>query len=121
MTGRRASATIAALIAVSAYGGAVGLATGVMNLGSTATGRLPLQSPVLGGLALAAIVGVPSTATAWLAVTADRRAAAAAIGCGVLLIGWILAELAFIRELSFLQPLYLALGLLLIILGLRSR
>jgi hypothetical protein len=33
---------------------------------------------------------------------------------GVLVIGWILVELAFIRELSFFHPLYLAVGGLLL-------
>lgn len=114
-------AALAALIAVSAYGGAAGLITGFLNLGLAATVRLPFHSPVLGGMALTIIVAVPCSALAWLAARADRRAAGAAMTCGVLLIGWILVELAFIRELSFFHPAYMVLGILLIILGLRSR
>jgi len=52
---------------------------------------------------------------------ADGRAGAAAIAAGILLAGWILTELAFIRELSFFHPVYLVLGLLLIWLGARTR
>jgi hypothetical protein len=114
-------ATMAALIAMSAYGGALGLIAGFLGLGATVAARLPLHSPVLGGLALAAIVAVPCSAVAWFAARADQRTAVASTVAGVLLAGWILVELAFIRELSFFHPVYLALGLLLIWIGARSR
>lgn len=114
-------AATAALIAVSAYGGALGLIAGFLDLGPTVTGRLPMHSPVLGGIALTVIVAVPCTTLAWLAARADQRAGAVAIAVGVLLIGWILVELTFIRELSFLHPAYVGLATLLIWLGARTR
>ena len=60
-------AVLAALVALSAYGGALGLLTGFLDLGPRVTSRLPLHSPVLGALALTAIVAIPTTAAAWLA------------------------------------------------------
>ena len=103
-------AAYAGAVAVSAYAGTVGLATGVLALGGRLDHRLPLHSPVLGGLALAVIVGGPATLVAGLAARGDARTDRAAIVAGVLLIAWIAVELAFIREFSPLQPFYAAVG-----------
>ena len=110
----RLLAVLAALIALSAYGGGAGLISGSLDLGVTATARLPFHSPVIGGLALIAVVAGPSTALTWLAARGHRRTGDASIIAGILLVGWILIELAFIRELSFFQPLYVVLGMLLV-------
>ncbi len=107
----------AGLIALSAYAGAFGLITGWLSLDDTAAARLPFGSPVLGGIALTVIVGVPTTWLAWLAWRSDPRTDAVALLSGGLLIGWILVELAFIREFSFFHPTYLVVGLILIWLG----
>jgi hypothetical protein len=112
-------AAYAGLIALSAYGGAIGLATGSMNTGATIDHRLPLQSPVLGAVALALVVGVPNTVLAWFAWRGDARTPVAASAAGLLLIGWILVEIACIRELSWLQPLYVLIGTSLIAIGRR--
>ena len=98
------------LVAFSAYAGAVGLAAGATDTGSTINARLPFHSPVFGAVALAVIVGVPNTAVAWFAWRGDRRARPAALVAGVMLIGWIVVEFAIIREFSWLQPLYVAVG-----------
>ena len=107
----------AGLIAFSAYAGAFGLVTGWLMLDDTAAARLPFGSPVLGGIALAVIVGVPTTRLAWLAWRGDPRTEAVALLSGALLVGWILVELAFIREFSFFHPTYLVIGFILIWLG----
>ena len=61
---RRAGvAVFAAIIAFSAYAGAVGLVSGGLSLGELLTARLPFASPMLGGIALALIVAAPTT---WL-------------------------------------------------------
>ena len=83
--------------------------------------RLPFQSPVAGGLALIAVVAAPNTLLAWVAARGQHRSGDLSILTGVLLAGWILVELAFIRELSFFHPVYFALGALLIWLGTRIR
>jgi hypothetical protein len=110
-------AVIAGLNAVAATGGALGLALGFLKLDTVSASRLPWGSTVLAGIALAMLVAVPN---ALLAVVAARRSAGTgplAIGVGALLVGWIVVELAFIRELSFFHPLYIAVGVLLVWLG----
>jgi len=100
----------AAFIAISAYGGTLGLITGALDMGHTLNQRLPLHSPVLGGIALALIVGFPASVVATMAWHRDRRADAASVAAGVLLVGWIVIEIAFIREFAFLQLFYAGAG-----------
>jgi hypothetical protein len=114
---RRGLAVAAALVAVSAWGGAVGLATGSLALEGGLNERLPLHSPVLGGLALAVVVAVPFTLLAASAWRGSERTDELALGSGALLVGWILVELAFVRALSFFHPLYLVIGGLFVFCG----
>ena len=53
-----------ALVALAAYAGAVGLATGSMSLGEEIDERLPFDSFVLAGLALLVFVALPTTVAA---------------------------------------------------------
>jgi hypothetical protein len=117
---RPALVAFAAVVAFSAFAGTVGLATGTLDMGNTLNQRLPLHSPVLGGPALALVVGVPTSVVAIMMRRRDRRADSAAVVAGALLIGWILVEVAFIRELSFLQPFYAGVGIVFIAIGRRS-
>ena len=64
---------------------------------------------------------MPNAVLAALSLRNDDRTPDAAIGVGLLLIGWIVVELAFIRELSFFHPLYVGVGLVLVLLGRRLR
>jgi hypothetical protein len=118
---RVALTAYAAIIAISAYAGAVGLAGGSIEMTPTVDHRLPFHSPVFGALALALIVGVPNTLLAVYAWRGDSRTDAAAFAAGVLLVGWIAVEIAFIRELSWLQPAYVAVGAGVIMIGRRGR
>jgi hypothetical protein len=111
---------IATLNAIAALVGALGLMWGFLSLDATATSRLPWQSSVLGGIALGLVVGLPNAVVAWLAFNREPDAGRAAVAAGFLLIGWIVVELAFIRELSFFHPLYVAIGLVMIWLGRRA-
>ena len=95
---RKGLCAYASCVALSAYGGAIGLATGNLDLGHELDQRLPLRSPVLGGIALALVVGVPATVVGVFAKRGDRRADVASVVAGSLLIAWILVELAFIRD-----------------------
>jgi uncharacterized membrane protein len=114
---RTALAAVAALNAAAALGGAVSLVVGVIDLGPTISYRLPLHSPVLGGLALFVTVACPGALLAALAWRGDRRADAAAVVAGALLVGWIAVQLAFIRSFSWFQPAYAAVGLGLVAAG----
>jgi hypothetical protein len=116
----RGLAAFAALISASAWFGTAGLATGFLDLGPEVTPRLPFASPVLGGIALAVVVAIPTAVLAVLAWRGGRRTPAVAIWCGVAQIAWIVVELAFIRELSFFHPLYVLVGAALVGLGVRS-
>ena len=107
---RTGLAVFAAIVAISACAGAVGLVTGALSVGEVVTARLPFGSAVFGGVALALVVGLPTSVVAWLAWRGDERTDAAAVFAGVLLVGWIVVEYLFIRELSFFHPTYLLVG-----------
>jgi hypothetical protein len=111
-------AAFSGLVALSAWFGVWGLISGVLDLGAEITQRLPFDSPVLGGLALGTIVALPATVVAVLAARGDERAPDACLVAGVLVVGWIVVQLAFIRELSFFHPTYVAVGLGLVAWGL---
>lgn len=108
---------IAGFIATWAFAGALGLSTGVIRLGAPIDARIPFHSPVFGAVMLAVIVGLPMTVAGALAVRTDARAPLAAMAAGTALVGWIAVQVAVIRELSWLQPVCVALGLAVLILG----
>ena len=112
-------AVYASLVALSAYAGAVGLATGALDLGNRLNERLPFHSPAFGAIALGVLVGMPATAVARQAARGDERVGATAVLVGITLVGWIFVELVFIRELSALQPFYVGVGISFIVIGRR--
>lgn len=104
---------------VTAAFGAIGLSTGWLSLGATVTDRLPWNSTLVAGIALGMVVALPNAA---LAVAALRRSALCgplSMLAGVLVVGWIVVEVAFIREFSFFQPLYAAVGIAQVWMGAR--
>ena len=103
-------AGFAAFNAFGAWAGAVGLVTGGMDFGESINHRLPFDSLVLAGLALGIIVGIPLTVLAWSAWTGGPRTDGLALVVGLMLIGWIVVQVAVIRAFSFFQPAYLAIG-----------
>ncbi|WP_067537127.1 hypothetical protein [Nocardia crassostreae] len=112
---------VAGFSAIWAFASALGLAGGGIDLGSTVVQRLPFDSPVFAGIALLLVVGLPMSLAAVLAALGDRRAPAAAVTAGVLLIGWIIVQLIMIREFFWLQPVCVAFGLAVLMLGLVQR
>lgn len=110
-------AALASVNSVAAVGGAVGLATGTIALGDNLNERLPLASPVFGAIALALIVAVPMALVAVLAWRGDERTDFVATCAGIMLVGWITVQLAFLRTLSFFHPFYFAMGCLFVWLG----
>ena len=107
---RRGFAAFAVVDAASAWFGAIGLVTGWLSLGPRIEARLPLASPVLAGLALAAIVAAPCSVLAVLAWRGDARTARATIAVGVATIAWIVVQILVIRAFSVFQPLYGVVG-----------
>lgn len=104
-------AFLAGFVAVSAFAGAVALGTGAIDLGAQISDRLPFRSPVLGGFALALVVGLPMAVAAVRAATGRSHAGELAMLAGVLLVGWIGVQLIIIRTFSWLQPAMVAAGL----------
>ncbi|MBL8775958.1 MAG: hypothetical protein JNK12_08510 [Acidimicrobiales bacterium] len=115
----RLLAAFAGLNALSAWFGVVGLVGGGLSFGDELNQRLPFDSLVLAGLALAAIVAIPSTALAVLAWRGDARTPLATSALGALLIGWIVVQLLFLQSFSFFQPLYAAIGVAFLVAGRR--
>lgn len=111
-TGRRRPglAVVAGLNAMSAWAGAAGLALGWLDVGDGLNQRLPLDSPVLAGAALAVIVAAPFSVLARCAWHGDPRTAPVAVLAGGLLVGWIAVQVVFLREFSWFQPTYAAIG-----------
>ena len=103
-----------------AVAGAVGLIGGGIDLGEPVTSRLPLQSPVLAGLALLAFVAVPMTCAAVAAAHGSRYAGVLLLSAGALLVAWIVAEALIIRTYSWMQPACAAWGVLVAWLGLTA-
>jgi hypothetical protein len=108
---------LAGVVAMSAYGGAVGLIGGWLRPISSMTARLPFHSPVFAGIALACVVAVPATLVAVLAWRGHPRDRDAAALAGVLLLGWIVVEVAVVRQFSALQVVYGVAGLGLVVCG----
>jgi hypothetical protein len=114
---RIALAAYAGLIALSAYFGSIAMISGLLPVGPSLAERLPFHSPVFGGIALALIVGLPTSLVAVLSWRRHPRTPDATALAGLMLVGWIAAELAITREFSALQVVYAAAGAGLIALG----
>ena len=108
-----------ALLAVGAFGGALGLATGGVDLGPS-TADLPFGSTVFAGVALGIVNGLLPTA---VLIGALQQRAWALLGhwvVGAALTAWIVVQVGFLGwPPHWLQVLYFAYGLT--ILGLARR
>jgi hypothetical protein len=107
---RSGLAAVAAVNAALAWGGAVALATGGIELGRRLDGRLPFDSPVLAAVAMALVVAAPLTALTWCAWRGAARTNDVSLVTGLLLIGWIVVQMAVLWAFSPFQPLYVGVG-----------
>ncbi|MEU4813726.1 hypothetical protein AB0H20_31380 [Nocardia fluminea] len=108
---------ITGILATWAFAGALALITGALALGPAAESRLPWQSPILAGVMLALVVGLPMTIAALTAAHEDRNLAQTAMVAACALIGWILLQLLVLREFSWLQPVCVILAVAVAALG----
>ena len=69
---------------------------------------------------VAVIVALPLAMVAVLAWRGDERSDVATAAVGVVLIGWIAVQLAFLRSLSFFHIFYVAMGALFVWLSRRG-
>ncbi|MFC9964495.1 hypothetical protein [Nocardia ignorata] len=107
---------IAGLLATWAFAGALGLITGALALSPATETRLPWQSPILAGVALAVMVGLPLTVVTLTAQDGPRTKHTTMVAACAL-IGWILLQLLVLRELSWLQPVCVMLAVVIAALG----
>lgn len=111
-------ATIAAaLTGLLAFAGAIGVVGGGADFGKQVEERLPWESPVLAGIALALVVGVPTTLAAFTLWRSMPQAAVTTLIAGLMLVAWIAVQIAVIREFNPLQVIFGLLGLLLLATG----
>lgn len=107
---RRVLAVCAALNALAAWAGALGLVAGGIDVGARINDRLPFDSPVLAGIALAVIVAIPLTALAWSAWTGADRTDDVALIAGTLIVVWAIVQLIVLPAVSLIQPASLCIG-----------
>jgi hypothetical protein len=106
-------------LAVSAVAGAIGLVAGFMNIPLSVLGGTPFADFTVPALLLGIAVGGSALAAALIAVFGPRRyETLASAGAGCVMVGWMIVEVALIGLGSWLQPLYFAVGL--VILGLAA-
>jgi hypothetical protein len=117
----RALGLLEAGMAVAAVAGTIGLAGGGIDFGPTINDRLPFHSYPVAAAALATVVALPTGVAAVAALRRRPRSADMAVAAGALLIGWILAEVAFIRTYSWMQPTCVGWGAAVMLLGWLAR
>jgi hypothetical protein len=79
----------------------------------------PLNSFMLPGLFLLLVNGVANVAGAYLSFTRHRYAGHTGLILGIILTLWIIIQVAWITLSSFMQPLFLAIGLICVFLSWR--
>ncbi len=77
----------------------------------------PLDSFLLPGLFLVFVNGLATAAAAVLSFRKNRYAGAAGLLLGIILCLWIIIQVAWIGMISFMQPMFLAIGILEAVLG----
>ena len=85
---------------------------GRMGVSPALLANSPLDSFLLPGLFLLLVNGLANVAGAYLSFTRTRYAGHAGLILGILLSLWIIIQVAWITLSSFMQPLFLAIGLI---------
>jgi hypothetical protein len=101
---RTALVVVEAFVAVGAVYGSIMLITDGWRLDRSMLRHLPVDTWVMPGVALAALVAVPYVIAAVLVVTRHPLARAVSLLAGGVLVGWIVVQLAVIQQYFFLQP-----------------
>lgn len=96
--------------AVSAVGGGIALAAGVLGVPVVLLRHTPFDSFVVPGIFLAVIIGGSAAIGAAALLNHWTRALAVSAAAGTVMIGWILGETLLVEGFSWLQGLYLLTG-----------
>lgn len=108
-------------IAAMAVGGAMALIGGAIDMGEDVRTSLPFDSYAFGGVWLLLLAGVLPAVVALGALRRQPWAELGHVAVGVVLMGWIVVQVAFIGPVSWMQPLVLAWGALIATLGVVER
>jgi hypothetical protein len=101
--------------ALSAFAGALGLVIGYMDIPLDVLRTTPFADFTVPALLLGVVVGGSALAAALIALFEPLRFdALASVAAGCIMVGWITIEIALIGLGSWLQALYLIVGLLMI-------
>jgi hypothetical protein len=111
------TATVTAVTGLSALAGVVGLVGGGISFGEAIDARLPFGSLPLAGLALLVFVAVPQGVATMATARRSRWSPTLVFAAGALLVAWIAIELAFIKFYSWFHPTYLAVAVVIVVLG----
>lgn len=108
---------LAGFVAVSAWGGAIYLLLGAPGLTAELPEFLPGETWLPGGIALGLIVALPMSIASYLLGMKRVAGGRAAMVAGVLLMSWIIIQVALVGYISLLQPAMFAAGLAVLVLG----
>lgn len=112
---------VASFAALSAIGGGIGLlATNGLGIPLAYLRTTPFTSYVVPGVILGVAVGGSALAATLLLLRHQRWADLTAFGAGAIMAGWIVGEVLLLGQLSWLQWFYLAVGVALMGLAVRS-
>ncbi|GAA3044182.1 hypothetical protein [Actinokineospora globicatena] len=96
-------AAMAGVMALVAFGGALGLLLGAIDFGEVVDQRLPLGSKPLAGVALAVVVGVPMVVAAVSVRRGSALSRLIAPAAALALYGWVVIEVAVTRDAQWRQ------------------
>ncbi|WP_128645436.1 hypothetical protein [Rhodococcus sp. BS-15] len=106
-------------VSINAFGAAIGLASGAIDLSPDVQARLPMSSTALAALVLMLFVGIPMGLAAASAFAGGGRSGPMAHIAGVLLVAWILVQPLVTGETSWLQGSFGVLGFVIAVRGWR--
>ena len=92
------------LVAINAFGGGYYGITGAKNVPIEWLKGSPFRDYFIPSLFLLVAVGIPALIAAILVFRRHRMARKAALACGVLILLWLLAQIAIIGYVSWMQP-----------------
>lgn len=105
--------------AVSAVGGGIALAAGLLGVPVVLLRHTPFDSFVVPGIFLAVIIGGSATIGATALVNHRPRALVTSAAAGAVMVGWILGETLLVEGFGWLQGLYLLTGSLAVVATIR--
>ena len=105
------------VIAINAVYGGIGLMVNGMGMPRDWLDSTPFHSWTVPGLFLLAVIAVPMSVAAVGELARWRRADAASVVAGVVLVGWIAVQLLVLRRYFILQPVLGVAGALVVALA----